>query len=179
MDRFKDECPICTEMNLALTKNGVFNGIRMICCGTLICRSCIDQMQQSALTTGIPFTCPIDRTPPPRNAKESFDLTMKHAKIGRPWAQEMIGQYYNNGHGVTQSDRKAFEFYSLAAAQGDANSQNWVGTLYRNGKGVTQSHEKAFLFYQKAAEQGLANAQTNLGERNKYLNPQAHLTNLF
>ena len=175
----KDECPICTEMNLALLKNGVFQSYRMLCCGTLICTSCIDQMKQSALTTGIPLTCPIDRTPPHRNAKEAFDRTMKHAKIGRPWAQGLVGQFYEQGHGVTQSDRKAFEFYSLAAAQGDAISQHSVGEFYRNGKGVTQSHEKAFLFFQKAAEQGFASAQSNLGERNKYLKPQAHLTNLF
>ena len=139
----------------------------------------MDQMEQSALTTGIPFTCPIDRTPLPENAKEAFDCVMKHAKIGRPWAQGLVGQFYKHGYGVTQSDRKAFEFYSLAAAQGEAHSQHWVGILYQKGEGVTQSHEKAFLFFQKAAEQGLASAQGNLGERNKYLKPQAHLTNLF
>ena len=169
MDILKDECPICTEMNLALVKNGIFQCHRMLCCGTLICVSCYDQMQQSALATGIPFTCPIDRTPLPRNVKEEFDRVMKHAKIGRPWAQDLVGQYYLDGYGVTQSDSKAFEFYSLAAAKGEVNSQGCVGFCYQKGQGVAQSHEKAFPFFQKSAEHGLISAQFNLGERNKYL----------
>ena len=78
---------------------------------------------------------------------------MNHAKIGRPWAQEIVAQFFMEGRGVTQSDTKAFEFYSLAAAQGDATSQNWVGHFYRDGRGVAQPHEKAFPFFQKAAEQ--------------------------
>ena len=66
------------------------------------------------------------------------------------------------------TDTKAFEFFSLAAAQGEANSQNWVGLCYKNGRGVAQSHEKAFQFFQKAAEQGLTGAQLNLGKRKIY-----------
>ena len=163
MDILKDECPICTENNLAQVKGERINAVRMTCCGTLICESCYDKMWQSADATGIPFSCPICRTLPSKTAKEEFNRALDHAKIGRPWAQEMVGQYYMLGYAVTKSDKKAFEFYSLAAEQGNANAQYCLGGLYQDGRGVTQSYEKAFLFYQKAAEQGLAEAQTSVG----------------
>ena len=119
---------------------------------------------ESAMATGILFSCTICRTLPPKNHKEEFDRAMNHAKIGRPWAQEMVAQCYMEGRGVNRSDTKAFEFFSLAAAQGSANAQHGVGTFYRVGRGVAQSHGKAFPFFQKAAEQGLANAQISLGK---------------
>ena len=113
MDILKDECPICTENNLAQVKGERINAVRMTCCGTLICESCYDKMWQSADATGIPFSCPICRTLPAESAKELFDRAMNHAKIGRPWAQEMVAYFYLKGEGVRQSDTKAFEFCSL------------------------------------------------------------------
>ena len=51
----------------------------------------------------------------------------------------MLGDFYRQGkHGLTQSDKRASEYYTLAAEQGDAGAQINLGTMYVNGKGVTK-----------------------------------------
>ena len=63
---------------------------------------------------------------------------------GKSWAEEMIANYYYKGSGCSQSYDKAFKFFSLAAAKGEANSMSWVGFMYAGGEGVGQSFELAF-----------------------------------
>ncbi|WP_262975344.1 tetratricopeptide repeat protein [Pseudoalteromonas piscicida] len=70
---------------------------------------------------------------------------------------------YEYGQGVAQSDKKAVEYFQLAAEQGEAGAQFNLGVMYERGKGVAQSDEKAVEYFQLAAEQGDADAQCNLG----------------
>ena len=70
-----------------------------------------------------------------------------------------MGESYLDGNGVYQSDAKAFKYFSLAAAQGEASAQNHLGRLYQEGRGVKQSYNKAFFYYKLAADQGLSAAQ--------------------
>ena len=64
MDHVKDECCICYEMNLALSKGGELNAIRMSCYGALFCRSCYEGMNKKAAETPArKRTCPMCRTP--------------------------------------------------------------------------------------------------------------------
>ena len=78
-------------------------------------------------------------------------------------AQYNLGWMYKFGHGVEQSNEKAWEWYQKAAEQGLAIAQYKLGTMYFNGTGIKRSYEKAAEWYQKAAEQGLARAQKCLG----------------
>ena len=71
--------------------------------------------------------------------------------------------FCDNGDGVEQDYAKAVEFYTKAAAQGDASAQNNLGIMYENGQGVEQDYDKAVELYTKAAEQGYAYARYNLG----------------
>ena len=164
MDFVKDECCICYEKNLVqILKGGTYNCVRMSCCGSCYCvTNCRTKYEQIKAEIGKDYDCPICRTPPAKTPKEDFDRCMSHAKIGRGWALERVGQYYYQGIGVSQSDTKAFEFYSLAAEKGEVSAQHWVGIMYEKGKGVKQSYEKSFHFYSQAAEQGLPNALYNL-----------------
>ncbi|MBP5419901.1 MAG: SEL1-like repeat protein [Bacteroidales bacterium] len=61
-----------------------------------------------------------------------------------------------------QDYKKAVEWYTKAAEQGDARAQCNLGYCYENGRGVEQDYQKAVEWYTKAAEQGYASAQNNL-----------------
>ena len=56
-------------------------------------------------------------------------------------AQYNLGNFYRQGiHGLTESSKRAFEYYTLAAEQGLANAQGNVGLMYVNGDGIEQSN---------------------------------------
>jgi TPR repeat protein len=61
---------------------------------------------------------------------------------------------YQNGEGVRQDYKKAFEWYERAALQGDAEAQHTLALIYENGTGVKQDFEKARVWHKKAASQG-------------------------
>jgi TPR repeat protein len=78
-------------------------------------------------------------------------------------AQIVLGSMYDAGIGVTKDDRKALQWYRLAAEQGNADAQFNLGDMYANGQGVTQDNREAVKWLRLAAEQGNASAQSNLG----------------
>lgn len=73
-----------------------------------------------------------------------------------------LGSRYLLGHGVPQSNERAFYYFSQAASD-DPLAQNEVAYLYAAGKGTAQNDGMAFKYYQQAANHGLASAQYNLG----------------
>ena len=77
------------------------------------------------------------------------------AKRGLAIAQAKLGQFYREGiHGLTQSSKKAIEYYTLAANQGLAEAQCSLGLMYAKGDGIEQSYSKARELWTKAAAQG-------------------------
>ena len=56
-----------------------------------------------------------------------------------------------------------FEWYRLAAEQGQAAYQFIIGNCYFYGMDVVQDYVEAVKWYRKAADQGNSNAQINLG----------------
>ncbi|CAI3951646.1 unnamed protein product [Commensalibacter communis] len=69
---------------------------------------------------------------------------------------------YENGDGVPLDYKKAVEYYTKAANQGDATAQTNLGIMYSNGKGISQSYQKAEEYFLKAAKQGYGDAYFNL-----------------
>ena len=65
------------------------------------------------------------------------------AEQGDASAQFNLGQMYQEGRGVAQSDAEAVKWFRKSAEQGDANAQFNLGSMYRNGLGVTQSDTEA------------------------------------
>jgi len=61
---------------------------------------------------------------------------------------------YTFGQGVDQDYKKAFEWYSKAAQQGNSQAQLIVGMMYFKGEGVQQNNELAEKWLRKAAENG-------------------------
>ena len=86
------------------------------------------------------------------------------AEKGHKKAQYRLGRCYDKGHGVTQNDAQAFQWYSKSAAQEYAKAQYAVGKCYKDGKGVEKDRKKAVAWFSKAAKQDNADAQYALGK---------------
>ena len=76
------------------------------------------------------------------------------AEQGRNNAQYWLGQMYYKGHGVSQDDKEAANWYRKAAQQGYVPAQYNLGSLYHTGPGVAQDYKEAMKWFRKAAEQG-------------------------
>lgn len=74
-----------------------------------------------------------------------------------------LGVKYLLGRGVKQDNKRAFYYFSQAAAKGDPIAQNELGYMYAAGKGTPRNDGKAFVYYHQAASKGLSSAQYNLG----------------
>lgn len=59
--------------------------------------------------------------------------------------------------------KTAFEMWTKAAGQGNADAEFALGAMYDNGQGVAQDYQQALSWYRKAADQGNTEAQFNLG----------------
>lgn len=73
------------------------------------------------------------------------------------------GVKYLLGRGVKQDNKRAFYYFSEAAAKGDPIAQNELAYMYAAGKGTQRNYGKAFIYYRQAADHGLTSAQYNLG----------------
>lgn len=76
-----------------------------------------------------------------------------------PTLQFYLGYAYYE----TQNYKKAFEWYTKSAKQGNSNAEVGLGNLYEMGNGVKQDYRKALKWYQKATQQDNAVAQYNMG----------------
>ena len=90
------------------------------------------------------------------------------AEQGNAHAQNMLGNMYENGRGVTKDYAKAVEWYRKSAEQGYVYAQNNLGRMYENGRGVSKDYAKAVEWYRKSVEQGDVTAPYYLGEMYYY-----------
>jgi TPR repeat protein len=107
----------------------------------------------------------------------------KAAEQGDASAQHYLGLMYEKGKGIKKSDVYAFQWFNIAASNGDKTAKayrdktarrlssaqinaamNKLGVMYSKGDGVVQDYKEAAKLYRKAAEQGVATAQYNLGK---------------
>lgn len=107
--------------------------------------------------------------------KEWYQL----AEQGDFIAQNNLGVMYDQGKGVTEDSKQAFNWYRKSAENGYSIAQNNLGYMYANGaiewpqyglgdtndnsSRVPLDYKKAVYWYRKAAAQGNAEAQNNLG----------------
>ena len=73
-------------------------------------------------------------------------------------SQLNIARCFEQGKGVLQDDRIAFENYYRAADQGNVEAQYSLGRMYRDGKGTKKDKAKAKRWFLKAAEQNYKDA---------------------
>src|SRR5262245_26191457 len=79
-------------------------------------------------------------------------------------AEFQLGQLYDFGFGVTQTDSEALVWYRRAAEDGSAPAQRAVGDFYRKGRGVAADLAEAARWYQRGADGDDLRAQYELGQ---------------
>ena len=97
---------------------------------------------------------------------KSVKWMCKAAEQGLAEAQNILGEMYAKGDGVTKDLEKAFKWFGKAAEQGYAKAQFNLGGAYLYGNGVAEDKAEAIKWIRKAAEQDYELAQralNNLG----------------
>jgi len=67
--------------------------------------------------------------------------------------------------GIPRDEKKAFEFYAVAAQQGDPFGMFNMSNALKNGCGVAKDDDKAVEYLRKASDSGHSKAQFNLAMR--------------
>jgi TPR repeat protein len=80
---------------------------------------------------------------------------------GDPIAQDILGDCYADGDGITQDPREAMSWYRKSAAQGLPFAQFDLGERLSHGQGEEQAQE-VFTWYKKAADKEYPVAQLHL-----------------
>lgn len=76
------------------------------------------------------------------------------AAQGNSEAAFTIGELYQKGEGVPQSDTKAFLYFQQSAIRGYGPAQHNLGRAFELGLGIPANPVKAFVWYDLAQQQG-------------------------
>ena len=95
--------------------------------------------------------------------KMAMEWYQKAASCGNIYAMNSIGNFYEDGLGVTRDFQKAKEWYQKAADKGNASAQISLAKIYHYGYGVETDYKMAMEWYQKAASQGDLYAMVVIG----------------
>ena len=107
----------------------------------------------------------------PNASAEAAKWYRRAAVQGHARAQNILGDIYYFGRGVSKDFLEAAKWYRRSAEQGAASSDYLVvassqlslGYMYDKGKGVPQDDVEAVKWYRRAAERGDRDAQNSLG----------------
>lgn len=94
---------------------------------------------------------------------EEIKYLKQHAAKGDAAAQFRLGEYYEQGHGLSQDYVQAVYWYTQAAEQGYSFACCNLADKYEHGLGVEQDEAKALVLYQQAADKDIAAAWYSLG----------------
>jgi uncharacterized protein len=85
----------------------------------------------------------------------AFSLaTERAADKDDPKSMTLLGELYANGLGVPQDDKKAAEWYKLAAARGDANAMFALAMFYMQGRAGPRDRVESAKWLAAAAKLG-------------------------
>ena len=103
-------------------------------------------------------------SPTKNETQEEFLARMQqNAEQGNVDALLTLGYMYLYGlNGVEMNYKKSFEYYSLAAQQGDSTAINNLGSMYYSGTGIAKNVIKAAELFAKAGNAGNIDAKLNL-----------------
>ena len=80
----------------------------------------------------------------------AIDCFKKSIEQGSAKAMYNLGFCYEHGYGVSQDDKKAFEWYLKAAKKNNPLAQKKVASFYEKGRSVPRNKKKATDWYDKA-----------------------------
>ena len=95
---------------------------------------------------------------------QALDWIRKAAAQRYPPAEFHLGQVYEFGLGVTQSDTDALTWYRRAAEHGNAPAQRAIADFYKKGRAVATDAAEAARWYRRAADGDDLRAQYQLGQ---------------
>jgi TPR repeat protein len=98
------------------------------------------------------------------DTRQAVDWLRNAAAQGYAPAEFQVGQLYEFGFIVAQSDADALAWYRKAAEHGNAAGSRQVAEFYRRGRSVTASPSDAVRWYRLAAERDDLRAQYQLGQ---------------
>ncbi|MFZ0336213.1 MAG: tetratricopeptide repeat protein [Candidatus Acidiferrales bacterium] len=119
-------------------------------------------MFQARVVKPAPANPPAQTSRPPLTPQEVANLETAAAS-GDATAQYKLALAYENGDGVPQDPKTAFEWCKKSADQGNAEAETELGVMYRLGEGVAEDRQLAVQWYEKASRQGNAVAMFDLG----------------
>lgn len=95
----------------------------------------------------------------------AFNYFQKAAQQGHAEAQYELAEMYQDGLGVSESEKHATKWYGLAAEQGHAEAQYNLALQYMEGEDTGVEHDlvTAIKWLQLSAQQGCAGANRVLG----------------
>lgn len=93
---------------------------------------------------------------------EAFVLATELAARNVPEAMTMLGHLYDVGQGIKPDDKRAVEWYRLAADRGDREAEVALALLYLQGRGVSVDKAKARDLFVAAAAKDQPVALYNL-----------------
>ena len=79
---------------------------------------------------------------------------MKASRLGEVKSSVNLGVMFAEGKGIPRDEKKAFEFYTLAAQQGDPLGMFNMSNALKNGCGVEKDDKRAVEYLQKASDSG-------------------------
>jgi TPR repeat protein len=87
---------------------------------------------------------------------------------GNAYAEERLGDLYDQGLGAPPNHKLAFDWRLKAANRGSAEAQLKVGRMFQEGVGVGKDIDQARYWFHRAATEGNAEAQYLLGRLYHY-----------
>ena len=171
------DCPICFfPLPLDPIRAVGENSIITSCCTKQICMGCDYANRLRERKERLPPTCPFCREDLSETDEEMNERWIKRAEANDPIAMNQLGT-----EKLGEVDYKAaFEYFTRAAALGDAEAHYHLYTMYQNGKGVEEDRKRELHHAEQAAIGGHPVARHNLacmeGARGQHDRAVKHLT---
>ena len=131
----------------------------MACCSKLICNGCDHANRKREIRGRFQHKCPFCREAVPKTEEEFNKQWTKRIEANDPVAMQEMGTKRHK-----EGDYKAaIEYFTGAAASGDAEAHFQLSLLYQNGQGVEKDKKKELHHLTEAAIAGHPTARYNLG----------------
>ena len=150
------DCPICCLPVPIVPQTSTLYP----CCGKSICKGCSHANQMREIEGRLQQKCPFCRHPAPKTLEEWNEQLMKRIEANDPVAMCHMGRR----RCIEGDYTTAVEYWTRAAALGDALAHYELSCLYYTGEGGVEKDEKRALHHaEKAAIGGYPRARHNLG----------------
>ena len=152
---YRGDCPICcVPIPIGPQKSTLTT-----CCSKLICNGCDYANQKRERKARLQQKCAFCRDALAETKEEINERLMKRIESNDPVAMQFMGteRFYDGDY------KAAFEYWTKAAALGDAHAHYRLSLMYGEGTGVEKDEKKYVHHLEQAAIGGHPEARHNLG----------------